>query len=590
MCGICGEIRYDAKVATTAEIEAMSEVLAPRGPDAAASFCRDGIALGHRRLKIIDLSDRAAQPMVDSDLSLAIVYNGAVYNYRELREELEGKGYRFFSHGDTEVVLKAYHAWGDRCVERFNGMFAFAIHQLDSKRTFLARDRLGIKPLYYTEVSGGLRFASSLPALLAAGEVDTEIDSVALHHYMTFHSVVPSPHTILRGVRKLPPATTLTVEPDGEQCFKKYWELSFETDAEEARYELGDWVRLLGDALGLAVRRRLVADVPVGVLLSGGVDSSLVVGLLADNGQSELNTFSIGFEGAGGEQGNEFEYSDLIAERFGTTHHRIEVLSSRVLASLAKCVEAMSEPMVSHDCIGFYLLSAEVSRHMKVVESGQGADEVLAGYDWYPPLMQSEQAVNDYANVFFDRDHAEFVKAVHPRFSNGDRSRAFVERHFAAAKAARAVDKALHLDTTVMLVDDPVKRVDNMTMAFGLEARVPFLDHELVELCARIPPKHKVENGGKHVLKEYARSVIPPKVIDRPKGYFPVPALKYLQGEYLEYVRDVLDRPAARQRGLFDRSYVNELLADPESHITPLNGSKLWQVALLESWLQTHEI
>jgi asparagine synthase (glutamine-hydrolysing) len=227
---------------------------------------------------------------------------------------------------------------------------------------------------------------------------------------------------------------------------------------------------------------------------------------------------------------------------------------------------------------------------VKVVESGQGADEVLAGYDWYPPLMQSEQAVDDYARVFFDREHSEYAQAIHPRFVNGDSSRSFVEEHFAKAKADRTIDKALHLDTTVMLVDDPVKRVDNMTMAFGLEARVPFLDHELVELCARIPPQHKVSNGGKYVLKEFARSVIPEKVIDRPKGYFPVPALKYLRGEYLEFVRNVLNQTSARQRELFNPAYVAALMEEPEAHTTPLKGSKLWQVALLEAWLQTQNI
>jgi len=590
MCGICGEIRYMTGKAETATVERMSEVLAPRGPDAAACFSQDGVAFGHRRLKIIDLSEKAAQPMIDSDLSLVIVYNGAIYNYRDLRAELEGKGYKFFSDGDTEVVLKAYHAWGERCVHKLSGMFAFGISNLETKRVFLARDRLGIKPLYYSEIPSGLRFASSLPALLAAGEVDTEIDPVALHHYMTFHAVVPAPHTILKGVRKLPPATTMTIEPDGTKRLKTYWELSFQADAEEANYSFDEWKCLLGSALRLSVHRRLVADVPVGVLLSGGVDSSLVVGLLAESGQDDLNTFSIGFETVGGEVGSEFPYSDVVAERFGTRHHKIEVESSRALSSLGECVAAMSEPMVSHDCIGFYLLSEEVSRHVKVVESGQGADEVLAGYDWYPPLMQSDRAVDDYASVFFDREHSEFVEAINPRFVNGDSSRTFVEDHFSNIKAARTIDKALHLDTTVMLVDDPVKRVDNMTMAFGLEARVPFLDHELVELCARIPPRHKVSNGGKYVLKQFARSVIPEEVIDRPKGYFPVPALKYLRGEYLEFVRDVLHQPSAQSRELFNPAYVAALMEQPDAHITPLKGSKLWQVALLESWFQTHGI
>ncbi len=588
MCGICGEIRLDGCDASVEAVKTMTDTLAPRGPDASATYSQGSMAFGHRRLKIIDISERAQQPMVDSELGLVIVYNGAIYNYRALRGELEGKGYRFFSNGDTEVVLKAYHAWGERCVERFNGMFAFAIRERDSGRCFVARDRLGIKPLYYTSTGSAFRFASSLPALLAGGTVDTEIDHVALHHYMMFHAVVPAPRTILCGVCKLPPATRMTIEPDGRRALTTYWRLHYTRDAEEKAYDLEDWRRLLRSKLDESVRRRLVADVPVGVLLSGGVDSSLVVALLAQNGQNGLNTFSIGFENVGDETGNEFRYSDVVAQQFETEHHRIEAETTTVLAALDGAVRAMSEPMVSHDCVGFYLLSQEVARHAKVVQSGQGADEVFAGYSWYPPLMETRRPLTDYEKVFFDRSHDEYVRAVHPRLVGENHSHRFVARHFAGVETEQAVEKALHLDTTVMLVDDPVKRVDNMTMAWGLEARVPFLDHELVELAARIPAEHKVKNGGKHVLKDLARRLLPEEVIDRPKGYFPVPALRYLQGSYLDRVRDLLDSAAARRRDVFNRDYLDTLLASPEDHHTPLRGSKLWQVALLEYWFQTH--
>ncbi|MGB5198866.1 MAG: asparagine synthase-related protein, partial [Sedimenticolaceae bacterium] len=290
------------------------------------------------------------------------------------------------------------------------------------------------------------------------------------------------------------------------------------------------------------------------------------------------------------EAGDEFQYSDIIARHFDTDHHQIRVDSARLLPALQHCIQAMSEPMVSHDVIGFYLLSQEVAKHVKVVQSGQGADEVFAGSHWYPPLQESSDPVADYAMVFFDRDHSEFVEAVHPRFVSEDFSRAFVAQHFSAPGAQRPIDKALRLDTQIMLVDDPVKRVDNMTMAWGLEARVPFLDHELVELAARIPAEFKIASGGKGVIKEAARSVIPNEVIDRPKGYFPVPALKYLDGEYLEFVQDALARPAARERELFRDDYLNRLMVEPKKHITPLRGSKVWQIALLEIWLQQHGI
>lgn len=588
MCGIAGEIRFDGQTPDLGAIARMNQRQQRRGPDNGGVFAQGSRAWGHRRLKIMDLSESAQQPMVDPELGLGIVFNGAVYNHPELRRELEGKGYRFYSHGDTEVLLKAYHAWGPDFVQRLNGMFAFAIWERDSGRVLLGRDRLGIKPLYYAEIPGGLRFASSLPALLEAGGVDTTVDPAALNFYLSFHAVVPAPHTIFAGVRKLPPGTLMHIESDGSRRERSFWTLMYPQDpADEAR-SFEEWTGILLDGLRAAVRRRLVADVPVGALLSGGVDSSLIVGLMSEAGVRDLRTYNVGFEDVGGEKGNEFEYAEIVARAFGTRHERIFVPEAELLTRLPEAVEAMSEPMVSHDCIGFYLLSEAVSRHSKVVQSGQGADEVFGGYHWYPRLAGSADPVGDYLAAFRDRDYDEYLRTVNPAWHGVDASAAFVSASFNAPGAADPVDKALRLDTTIMLVDDPVKRVDNMTMAFGLEARVPFLDHELVELAARIPARHKLAHGGKGVLKEAARKLIPAAVIDRPKGYFPVPALKYLQGPVLERVRDALCSRAARERGLFRQDYVDTLLADPSAHITPLHGSKLWQLGLLEWWLQSH--
>jgi asparagine synthase (glutamine-hydrolysing) len=587
MCGICGEMRFDDSQASAATVEAMCERLRPRGPDAGGLFLQNQIALGHRRLSILDLSSTSQQPMVDSELGLAIVFNGCIYNFRELRSELQEKGYRFFSNGDTEVILKAYHAWGPHCVERFYGMFAFAIAERDSGRLVLARDRLGIKPLYIAQYGKVLRFASSLPALLAAGGVDTDIDPAALHHYMSFHAVVPAPMTILRGVRKLAPATIRTIEPNGKWRDEIYWSLPTERGAADNGMAEHDWHDAILTTLRTAVERRRVADVPVGVLLSGGFDSSLLVALLADGG-GDLKTFSIGFERVSDLAGDEFRYSDLIAQAFGTDHNRIQIDSTRALSALPGAVAAMSEPMASHDAIGFYLLSEEVSKHIKVVQSGQGADEVFGGYHWYPRMLHANDAVGEYASVYFDRDHREMSEAIVPDFMNGDYSHEFVDNFFSKLGDASPADKALRLDTEIMLVDDPVKRVDNMTMAWGLEARVPFLDHDLVELAMRIPAELKVRNGGKYILKEAARKLVPDAVIDRPKGYFPVPALKYLRGPFLALVRDILNETAARRRKLFRREYVDNLLSNPETTLTPKGYSKLWQVTLLEFWLQTH--
>lgn len=588
MCGIAGEIRFDGEPVDVAALSRMNERQQPRGPDGQGLQVSDRFGFGHRRLKIMDLSEAAQQPMFDPALGAGIVFNGAVYNHADLREELEAAGYHFHSTGDTEVLLKAWHAWGPDFVKRLNGMFAFAIWERDSGRVLLGRDRLGIKPLYLAPITGGLRFASSLPALLAAGGIDTAIDPVGLNHYLSLHAIVPPPHTLLRGVRKLAPGTLLQIEADGTSKEHSFWSLSYERDAADEARSFDDWREILLGGLRAAVKRRLVADVPVGALLSGGVDSSLIVGLMAEAGVRDLRTYNVGFEDVGGEKGNEFEYADLVAQRFGTVHERIFVPEAELLNRLPEAIAAMSEPMVSHDCIGFYLLSEAVSRHSKVVQSGQGADEVFGGYHWYPKLQGSTQPVADYLAAFCDRDHAEMRDVVQDRYLTGDVTASFIASRLTAPGASDPVDQALRMDTTVMLVDDPVKRVDNMTMAFGLEARVPFLDHELVELAARILARHKLAGGGKGILKEAARSVIPSEVIDRPKGYFPVPALKHLRGPVLESVRDALNSQAARERSLFRPAYVQQLLDDPSAHMTPLRGSKLWQLGLLELWLQQH--
>ena len=593
MCGIAGEIRFDGHGPDVAAVARITEAMHRRGPDGHGVHAAGAVALGHRRLKIIDLSERGAQPMVDPELGLSAVFNGCIYNFRELRAELQGYGYRFFSDSDTETLIKAYHRWGGHCVEHFFGMFAFAVVERDSGTVVLGRDRLGIKPLYLADGPGRLRFASSLPALLAGGDVDTSVDPVALHHYLTFHSVVPAPRTILAGVRKLPPATVRTIAADGTTTDREFWSARHERRPEYAAMTPADWRDATLEALRVAVRRRMVADVPVGVLLSGGLDSSLIVALLAQEGQRGLKTFSVGFHAAGGESGDEFEFSDLVAAEFGTDHRQILVDPARMLPAVDDTIAAMAEPMVSHDSVAFHLLSEEVAKSVTVVQSGQGADEVLAGYSWYPPLagVPRARAVAEYARVFTDRPHDDLTAILEPEWLlDHDPSREFVAAHFARPGATDTLDAALRLDSQVMLVDDPVKRVDNMTMAWGLEARVPFLDHELVELAAACPPELKLAHGGKGVLKEAARGVVPDAVIDRQKGYFPVPAIRHLEGPFLDRVRDAVTDPVAKSRGLVRGDWLDRMLADPNAQRTNLGSNALWQVALLEMWLQERGI
>lgn len=509
MCGIAGELRFDNQPADLAAVERITQHLTARGPDACGFHSQGPLALGHRRLKIMDLCEASGQPMIDPQLGLAMVFNGAIYNYPELRAELEALGYRFFSEGDTEVLLKGFHAWGEALLPRLNGMFAFAIWERDSGQLFIARDRLGVKPLYLSRTGQRLRFASTLPALLKGGDIAGQLNPVALNHYMSFHAVVPAPDTLIAGIEKLPPASWMRVGVDGTTTTQRWWTLEYGAREDEQHYSFEDWQSRTLDSLREAVAIRQRAAVDVGVLLSGGVDSSLLVGLLREAGVADnLLTFSIGFEDAGGERGDEFKYSDLVAEHYGTRHHQLRIQEREILEQLPAAFQAMSEPMVSHDCIAFYLLSREVAKHCKVVQSGQGADELFAGYHWYPQVDGASDPLAAYLRAFRDRDYDEYRALMQDQWHQGDFSGEFVRRHFAEPGAEAAVDKALRIDSTVMLVDDPVKRVDNMTMAWGLEARTPFLDYRVAELSARIPARFKLPDGGKHVLKEAARQVI----------------------------------------------------------------------------------
>jgi asparagine synthase (glutamine-hydrolysing) len=591
MCGICGELRFDGLAPDMAALARMSDKLARRGPDHSGTYQDGPLAFGHRRLSIIDLSALAHQPMVDPALQLSLVFNGTIYNYRELREELLLRGYQFFSEGDSEVILKAYHAWGEQCVTRFKGMFAFAIWDQRSGQLFLARDRFGIKPLYLNQTKQRLRFASSLPALLVGGGVDTALDTVALHHHFTLHTVVPAPRTVLKGVKKLAPASTLRIDPDGTLTTQIYWTL----DATRPKQALSEaqWLAATREQLTQSVKRRLLAaDVPVGVLLSGGLDSSLLVGLLADQ-VPDLRTFSIGFEdlGEGAEKANEFEYSDQIAQHFHTRHQQFSIPNQEVMQRLPEAIAQMTEPMVSHDVIAFYLLAERVSKDVKVVMAGQGADEVFGGYFWYPKMdAEVGTPLARFSQHYFDRDHAEYLQMIGPAFHVDDVTSKLIASELDKPRADTFLDQVWRLDASTLIVDDPVKRVDNMPMAWGLEVRTPFLDHELVQLAAHMPPELKLKEGGKFPLKAISRGLIPDSVIDRPKGYFPVPALKYVRGPFLEMMRAILMSDACIQRGLFQRSYVDKLLAQPEApeHFTRINGSKLWHLALLEWWLQVH--
>ncbi|MEU7481559.1 N-acetylglutaminylglutamine amidotransferase [Lentzea sp. NPDC042327] len=592
MCGIAGEIITDESGRPDlGAVERMTRAMWSRGPDGAGQWSEGRVALGHRRLSIIDLSDLGAQPMVDDELGLAVAFNGCVYNYEQLREELSGR-YRFTSTSDTEVILKAYHHWGEEFVDHLVGMFAIALFDRRRDRVLLVRDRLGIKPLYVSEMRGRTRFASSLPALLAGGGVDTELDPVGLHHYLTWHSIVPAPRTVLRGVRKLPPATIRVFERGQQPRDRVYWQPSYTRRPEHADWTAQDWRQAVREALQVAVRRRTVSDVEVGVLLSGGLDSSLLVALLAAEEQRP-STFSIGFTSRGDVEGDEFAYSDAIAQKFGTDHHQLRVGDEQIAAAVRDAVGSMSEPMGSHDVTAFYLVCREVSQHVKVVQCGQGADEVFAGYRYHQPAAGASrrQAADVLREAFHDLEHDELADVLERQWLLGrDVSGDLAAAHLADPGADTALDAVLRTDTHLLMPDDPVKRVDNMAMAWGVEARVPFLDQDLVELVAACPPELKSDQDGKGILKDIGRDLLPHDVVDRKKGYFPVPALIQLDGEVLDLLRSTMTSPAARGRGVLRREYVDGLLADPNGQATKAGGNELWHLGVLEMWLQQHGI
>ena len=589
MCGLFGALSFDNSAIDPGHAARMSERVAQRGPDDKGEFFDGPVMLGHRRLSIIDLSPAGHQPMQDAGGRYTIVFNGTIYNYPELREILLQKGYRFNSHSDTEVIINAYACWGDSCVERLHGMFAFAIWDSVERRLFLARDRMGIKPLYYAQSKNGFYFASNPQALLATGLFAREIDAAGLHHQLSLHAVIPAPRTLIKSIRKCRPAHYMKVSADGKIAVERYWTLIAKRPAQALSEE--EWNDAIHDALMQAVKKRLtIADVPVGVLLSGGLDSSLLVALLAEAGQRDIRTYSIGFEDQPEERGNEFEFSDPVAERYSSDHQKFLIPNSEVLTRLPEAVTAMAEPMFGQDAVAFFLLSEQVSKSVKVVQSGQGADEVFAGYFWYGQMAQAdaEPALQRFSSRYVDRDHEEFLETVDARYRADDYTAALIDEQLNTDEADSFMDAVLRFDITTLIVDDPVKRVDNMTMAWGLEARVPFLDHELVELAASCPLDLKLKHQGKGVLKEIARGRIPDAVIDRPKGYFPMPALKYVRGDFYQFMADTLNSQRSRERGLFNREYIDRLLSEPEQHFTRLNGSKLWHSALLEYWLQQH--
>jgi asparagine synthase (glutamine-hydrolysing) len=585
MCGICGEIRFNDTRVDESKMRHMMKSIAKRGPDHSDEYQHNNVYLGHRRLSIIDISSKSHQPMVDEKSKKAIVFNGVIYNYKEIRELLLKKGYIFSSDGDTEVILKSYDYYGEDCVKYLDGVFSFCIYDPNTKELFLARDRLGIKPLYYKLDSKYFAFASNTKALI--GRNDSEINHESLHYQFTLHSVVPAPNTILQNVHKLEPGHSVKVMPNGKILKNKYYtldDIKINHNIKENEI-IEESERLLMSAIK---KRFYTADVDVGVLLSGGLDSSLIVAMAAKSKLSKINTFSIGFPTINDEVGNEFYYSDMVSKQFNTNHYKYNISQDHLIESLDNVIQEMPEPMFSQDSSAFYLLAKEVSKNQKVVLSGQGADELFGGYFWYEKMNDTKGSDPErFIQHYFDRDQKDYSKTIKEKYVSNNYSQELIESLFQKQREDIGyIDKVLRIDLSTLIIDDPVKRIDSMTMAHGLETRVPFLDINLVEFLSSIPSVEKLKNNGKYYLKKIAEKYLSKDLIYREKFYFPVPPLKILEGKFLDYVKGILLSKSCIERGLYNREHISTLLLNPNSYFTKLNGNKLWHLALLERWFQ----
>jgi asparagine synthase (glutamine-hydrolysing) len=615
MCGICGLVTTDASERIDpATIIGMRDVLRHRGPDDAGVYTGGGIGLGHRRLSIIDLSAAGHQPMSSNDGSRWIVFNGEVYNYLELRREHLGSAYRFASSSDTEVILHMYDAFGEDCVKYFNGMFAFAIWDVRERRLFLARDRVGVKPLYYTQQQDTFLFASEIKALLQHDKVRVEIDPTAVDDFMTF-GYVQSPRTIFKGIYRLPEGHTLTWQ-DGRTSIRQYWDLTFQPDeATPLSEQCEELVALLDDSLRLRMR----SDVPLGVLLSGGVDSSAVTALLSRS-VGQVKTFSIGYDA--GSDFNELSYAKQIAQQFGTDHYDLILEPRSFEGFIPKFVYHMDEPVTEGAAISLYFICELTARHVKVVLSGEGSDELFAGYPIYHYMRlieayrQLPSALREYAlapllravtrspkidkylylstqplerrylgvHLYDDRAQSQLYSSeFRARLGTFDSRQTLLDLHKQVA-SADVLSRLLYVDTKTWLPNDILIKADRMSMATSIELREPFLDYRLIEFAARVPSRYKIRNGKtKYILKEALKGVLPHNILHRPKMGFPTPLAKMFRGDLYTYVRDVLLDPRSAGRGYFDRGVVATLI---EEHLSGRvdHHSILWRLLILEEW------
>ena len=646
MCGICGEINFNNEGVNAGTIQRMCKVLAHRGPDdEGMAFLRGNkyfevekpfltyqdengfeVGMGHQRLAIIDLSDAAHQPMCNENGSVWIVYNGEIYNFRELKKELKDKGHLFKSNSDTEVILHGYEEWGTECLNRFRGMFAFAIWDNNRKLLFMARDRLGKKPLVYTHQARHLAFASEIKALLQIPGIEKKVNGYAIHHYLTYQ-YVPSPETIFEGIKKLPPAHYLLYDRDGTLKIERYWRLHFNSSHQTdiSLQELSDRIRA---ELEESVKLRLISDVPLGAFLSGGIDSSLIVGIMANLSGNPVKTFSIGFDE---KEFDELSYARLVSNHFGTEHHEF-IVRPDAIELLPKLVWYYSEPFADSSAIPTYYVANMTKDFVKVVLTGDAGDENFAGYPRYlrskcvacftkipeklrrdllpyflrvfSSLHWREETLNRLSDFMESlstdqaRNYAEQIKIFNAKekgdiytedFREGMEkidSLDFLLKKFEDSETEDFLERLLYVDMNSYLPEDLLVKMDIATMANSLEARVPFLDHKFVELVAGIPSHLKLKGTKtKFILKTAFKDFLPDSVFKRGKMGFGVPVSRWFRNELKDYVYDILLDPRTLKRGYFRREGIERLL---NNHIALRydHSAKIWSLLFLEMWFR----
>ncbi len=613
MCGIAGIVSLEGQPVHEREIRDMCATIVHRGPDDDGFYCAAGVGLGMRRLSIIGLSS-GHQPVHNEDGSIWVVFNGEIYNFQELRRQLEGRGHVFYTQTDTEVIVHLYEEYGKRCVEHLRGMFAFALWDSVLQRLLIARDRLGIKPLYFGRVGGRLLFASELKSILELPEVERNLNWSAVAHLFTFLTTPPD-ESIIEGIHKLEPAHLLIAEPGRPLAIERYWKVTF--TPEFGRGE-GYFVNGVRELLEESVRLHMVSDVPVGAFLSGGLDSSAVVATAAALSRDPLQTFSIGFKEP---DYNELGYARTVAEQFGASHHEL-TLGPDSLDQLSDLAWHLDEPFGDCSAIPTWMVSKLAAKSVKVVLSGDGGDELFGGYDKYvveqrerrtgflpgparsalgaisramPEGMRGRNFLRHHslpaAERYLDAStlfrHEDMLRLFQPEFAAQLSSLPPSRQRLAALDSSGAwLSNLQELDINNYLPLDILTKVDRMSMAHSIETRVPLLDHKLVEFAATIPAEMHLRGGAtKYILKRAMRGILPDEIIDRPKKGFAIPLGYWFRGKLGPYVRDLLLGEQGRRRGLFNLPYIESLV---QQHERGKNlDLQLWTLISFELWART---